>query len=68
MTEPEGRVTPITNLELWNALYNEWIAQGRPGWVVRHAGGQQWQVIQHTSGSPAFDPQSQRGLYETTSF
>ncbi len=68
MTVPADRVTADSDPELWYSLYRQWLEERKPGWVARHAGGESWLVVQLTSGSIAFDPQSQKSLYETTSF
>lgn len=68
MAEPPGRITPITNLSLWENLYAQWIEEGRPGWVTRQSGGTMWRVVQLTSGSPAFDPVNNEEYYDGTGF
>lgn len=68
MTVPADRVTQESDPELWASLRQQWLEERKPGWVARHAGGESWLVVQLTDGSIAFDPQSQKSLYETTSF
>jgi hypothetical protein len=68
MTEPVGRITQSSDPELWQSLYKQWLEERKPGWIARHAGGESWQVVQLVNQEVAFDPQSQKSLYETTSF
>ncbi len=68
MTEPANRVTQQSDPDLWQALYKQWLEEHKPGWVARKAGGESWLVVQLTDGAIAFDPQSGKSLYETTSF
>lgn len=68
MAEPAGRVTPLTNFELWQSLYQQWEAERRPTTVVRGAGANTWKVVQHTSGSYVFDPVDHQAWYDSTSF
>ena len=68
MTEPVDRVTPISDFDLWTALYAQWVDEREPSYIVRRAGGASWKVIQHTSGSIVFDPQDNVSLRDSTGF
>lgn len=68
MAEPAGRVTPLTDFDLWLSLYNQWLEEGRPAYIVRRSGGETWRRIQHTSGSDVFDPMNQEAMRDSTGF
>jgi len=68
MTEPAGRVTPLSDFTLWKSLYDQWVSEGRPSTVVRGAGANTWVYVQHTSGSDVFDPVVNKDWYDSTSF
>lgn len=68
MAEPVGRVTPITDFQTWLSLYNQWISEGKPAFIVRRSGGDTWVRIQHTSGSDVFDPVNQETWRGSTGF
>lgn len=66
MTVPPDRITQESNPVLWESLYKQWIAERKPGWVVRRSGGESYLVVQTTSGSLAFDPQVNKSYYDDT--
>ena len=68
MTEPAGRVTQISDPDLWQQLYAQWVSERYPGWITKRAGAQVWKAVQLSSGSLAFDPQDNQSYYESTSF
>ena len=68
MAEPPGRVTPLTDFDLWKSLYAQWEAERYPSTIVRGAGANTWSVVQHTSGSYVFDPVDHQAWYDSTSF
>jgi hypothetical protein len=68
MTVPAGRVTQESNPDVWQGLYNQWLEERKPGWVTRRSGADSWLVVQLVDGSIAFDPQTNKNLYEDTSF
>jgi hypothetical protein len=63
-----ARVTQESDPDFWQTLYDQWLAEGRPGWVVRGGGMQSWTVLQLVDGSIVFDTDNPKDLYESTSF
>ena len=62
----DNEVSESNNPDLWNKLYEMWIAEKLPGWVV--SSHITYQVIQKVDQSIVFIPYNAESLYETTSF
>lgn len=59
-------ITQESNPTLWQSLYDMWLAEKRPGWVVMTK--TTYQVVQNVAGEMEFHEQTTRSLYESTSF
>lgn len=68
MTEPAGRITPLTNYELWKRLHDQWVLERKPAYVVQNAGAITYRYVQLTSGSDAFDPMLNEVMRDSTGF
>jgi len=68
MTVPSNRITQASDPAKWASLYQQWMAERQPGWVVRHAGSESYIVIQTSGSAPeiAFDPSDNKSYYDDT--
>jgi len=66
MTVPANRITQIGSPEEWQSLYDQWLAERKPGWVVRHAGNESYLVVQDADGNVCFDPTTNKSYYDDT--
>jgi hypothetical protein len=68
MAVPANRITQSSNPEEWQSLYNQWLEERQPGWIVRRAGNESYLVVQTSGSSPeiAFDPVTNKSYYDDT--
>lgn len=59
-------ITSTSDPVTWQQLYDEWISERRPGWVVRAK--KTYQVIQNINGEYEFHERTTQQLYDSTSF
>jgi hypothetical protein len=60
------RITEVSDPQLYQSLYEQWIAERKPGWVVRAGGMQSWKVTQLVDTTIAFDDNDVEAYYEST--